>query len=154
MEYTVQSRLDNMPFGARWGCYFTGPINAAEYVSQRQATETEIDLIVGRAFRRRLAFMANYKNDATVRPRIKEAPGWGPGANPEWHYLVDDYQGLVHIVQLTMCTAIDPERFELAVMSVSAGNHYCIRADKSLLINPDPSLMGNITRYIPFTEVL
>jgi hypothetical protein len=154
MTYTIQSELDNQLLGARWGCYFMGPINAAEYQIRRKAFETELDQIVGHAFRKRYATMANYKNDVNVRPPHEELPGWDEVANPEWHYLVEQYNSMLASVGRIMRVAIDRDRFEVAVMRLSSGGtHYCIRADKTLLINPDPSLSGRIKKYIPFREI-
>lgn len=154
MIYTIQKELDNQFLGARWGCYFTGPINAGEHTAGRKATQTELDIIVGRAFRARYAYMANYKNDLTVRPRQEEISGWDQAANPEWHYLVDNYGELIRLVSKVLRVWINPMQFEIVVMKVSAGNHYGIRAEKRIVINPDPKLDGRIMKYIPFKDVV
>ncbi len=151
MTYTIQADLDRTGLGERWGCTFTGFINVAEYTRRRIATQTELDRIIGRAFRDKYAVMANYKNDATVSPPEQELSGWGVVANPEWHYLVRERRQLCAITALIMDTDIEPERFQVAIMMTQYDTeHYCIMADDQELINPDPNLFGDIIRMTAF----
>ena len=151
MTYTIQADLDSTGLAARWACTFCGFINAAEYTRQRIATQSELDRVIGRAFRERYAAMANYKNDATVSPPVPDLKGWDSVANPEWHYLVEKRRQLFAITALIMDTDMDPDRFRVAIMKTQYGtNHYCVLADDQELINPDPNLFGDIIRTTEF----
>ncbi len=149
-KYTIQEELDYLEFGARWGCRTTNFINAAEHSAKRKATERELDIIVGRAFRGGVVKMCNYKHhDYGIDNDLEPPKGWSPRANPEWHWWVKKQRALLHIVTTTMNTAVSVERYQTAIMTTPYGNHYCILAPGGELINPDPNLEGTISKTLP-----
>ena len=148
LTYTEQKDFDDGQFGTMWGCAFAGPINCCEYTLQRKAIDDELSLIIGKSFRTIAASMCNYKNDLYVRPKRKPPTGWGSKANPEWHYLVEDWNKLIVICEKVMKVKLDKSRFKIAIMKNQYKiNHYCILADGDTLINPDPDLYGPIIKY-------
>lgn len=148
--FSTQSRMDFKEFGKMWACAFCGPINCSEYILGRIATEREIDIIVGRAFRTGAALMANYKHDKFVRPKGQKQPiGWGEKANPEWHYLIEEWPEFVTMVEKIMRVTISRAMFKIAIMKTQYNTtHYCILVDDKILINPDPSLHGPIKKVL------
>lgn len=150
MVYTEQNEIDFLGLAALWACTFTGFINAGEHSRGRKASQDELDRIVGRCFRYRLAAMANYKSHSTVLPRLKELPGWSEYANPEWHYLVEKREEILAVVAYVLGVEINPADYRVAIMKTQYGTeHYCLLIG-DLLINPDPNLHGEIIRTTEF----
>lgn len=151
MKYTLQNEIDIGGFSERWACYFVLPINAGEHTRRHKATDDELSMIVGKAFRTLAATMANYKHDAYVRPPTTPPEGWDAKANPEWHYLVEDFNAMIRIVEEVMFLRIPKAVFKIAIMKTQYNtDHYCLLPRGGDLINPDPSLHGPIKKLLPF----
>lgn len=149
MIYTLQKVLDDNHLGERWGCFYCGPINMCEHTRGVTATRAERMMILGEAVSTNAISHSNYKHDLYIRPKKTPPAGWDTKANPEWHYLVEEYKAFFRIVCTAMDVNVDPRRFKLAVMRTQYGGiHYCVLADGDLLINPDESLHGTIEKLL------
>lgn len=147
MTYTEQAELDVGGFGARWGCYATsGSINICEHELGRKLTEDEIDSVVGKWFRMRIADMCNYKNDkfAGANPKTGEPKGWDIEANPEWHWWINNRRAaLLIVMQVTGINELVHE-YETHILGTPGRHYVTYVVDENITINPDPSLLGDI----------
>ncbi len=143
MDYTKQRELDVGHFGAMWGCYGTGRINIPECERQRKATDSELDMILGRWFRLKLALMCNYKNDKTALTPV-DPTGWGSEANPEWHYWILNRRAALLVAMEVLGVNDLGNEYEEHIMNVGDTNHYTIQVVGGELINPSPGLIGPV----------
>lgn len=155
MIYTLQSELDTGGFGARWGCYATsGSINIVEHELHRKLTEDELDMIVGRWFRMRVADMSNYKDHAHAggNTHKNELGGWSPEADPEWHWwILNRRAALLVAMNVAGVTALSHE-YETHIIATPTFHYVTYVVDQNITINPDPSLSGP-TKEIRSIEV-
>ena len=145
MKYTLQNDLDSLGLGGRWGCTWTGlALNVCEHARRRIATEVETSLLIGRCFRKKLALMCNYIDDADLKKDAKDVKDWDQ-ENPEWHWYVLHRADLFHVATATLQAVVDPANYRVAIMLTQHKTyHYCILTASGELINPDPSLKGEI----------
>jgi len=144
MEYTLQRELDQMGFGGRWGCVATLPINICENEMNRKLYDAELERVIGRWFRTGTVIMANYKNhDYAVIP-ANPPGGWGPEADPEWHYWVINHRGA--LLEVMALLGIEDLKFEYdeVIINGPEGNHHMLQILGGEQVNPDPALHGPI----------
>lgn len=150
MFYTEQKDLDILGLGARWGCAFVGPINALENVLKRPLKESEIDEVIGRAFRYGMAEMCNYIDHKNTKKQAKDCTSWDDKDNPEWHYLVKKRRYFIAYLNDRFGVAIPVNDFKIAIMRTQFGGlHYCLKTASGELINPDSYLKGPIIEERP-----
>lgn len=144
--YTLQKEVDTQGLGERWACTFTNFINAGEYMKQEKATEDQIDLIVGRCFRYGLAAMSNYVDHADLNKKAADVTDWNT-QNPEWHYLCwkELRSKILLVVSEALDVVINPRNFRIGIMLTQYGSkHWVLMCASGQIINPDPSLKGEI----------
>lgn len=149
-KYTLQRDLDSVGIGERWGCTFSGFINCAEHTTGERASPEELDGIIGGAFRFKLAAMANYIHHDDLEKDGSQCVTWDEEENPEWGYLVMARRALFTLVCAKMGVAVNHHNYEVAIMLTQYNTkHYCILTSSGELINPDPSLKGEIIETRP-----
>lgn len=151
VTYTPQKNVDNLGLAELWACTFTNFINAGEYTRHEAASQDELDLIVGKAFRRGVALMSNYIDHSKMDKTAKDCTSWDEEDNPEWHYWVKKRLMLLHVVSEALNVVIDPRRFQVGIMLTQYNTkHYVLLTSAGQVINPDNSLKGEIIETRPF----
>lgn len=151
MKYTEQKEVDKLGLAARWACTWVGlALNVCEHRRQEKATETEVALIGWYCFTHRLADMANYVNHDFLNLTADQCETWDEEENPEWHYYVRKRAAILAQAMVVMDVDLDPENYQVAIMLTQfKTRHYCILTAAGELINPDPSLYGEIIETRP-----
>lgn len=141
IDFTKQSRLGR--FGARWACLATCYLNIAEMEKGERLTVQELTQSIGLWALTESVLICNYKDHGRIGDEI---PGWTAEADPEMHYYVTDNKRALNDTMIAL--GVDNLTHKYEILKLNIG-HFVLRIDGDKVINPDPSLSGEIVETRP-----
>ena len=141
IDYTKQKDLGR--FGDRWACYATCFINIVETELNHSLSLKELYEVIGMWFTHEQILMANYKDH---NRQFSEISGWGPKADPEWHFLIVNQKPALRQTLDLFNIPNMKHGYEIIRLHTQWGDHFVLRIDKGTVINPDPSIQGTISQ--------
>jgi len=137
--YTKQSELGR--FGQRWGCYATSLLNVLECELGRKLTRFERCACIGAWVVSENVWISNYKNHLLLN---SEKRGWSEDSDPEWHFYVRRQLDALMDIARVLGIGTPRGKYEILKMRTEYGDHFVLRVDGGEIINPDPTLTGEI----------
>ena len=161
-RYTEQGEFGFL--GKRWYCALVTLFNFFEEFLGRKIDLGERAMIIlrfmtlGNRRTRSPVDLCNYMNHESVWSGKPVAAGWGMGANPEAHGLINNWKWAVVEIADVLEVELDEmpkTRYQIGVMDVDANpdtvsTHFVPLKDGKMFHNPDPGLEGPIVEYRDF----